>query len=85
MTSKQPFFLQFVEGQELTKDEIKQVAGGGLGSVFEGMKKDSIDFSSFTKKYPSDDDEGSSSNGIMTLKYPSDDDGASIWPFFLRQ
>ena len=75
MTSKQPFFSQFVEGQELSEDEIKQVAGGGLLTTF---------------KYPSDNDEGGSGLNLgdesiqaileaagllsFTKKYPSDND-----------
>jgi len=72
MTSKQPFFSQFVEGQELSENEIKQVAGGGviddirevLDMITRKAPSDNdenfapLDFSSFTKKYPSDNEEG---------------------------
>jgi hypothetical protein len=58
---RQPYFVRFLESQELARVS---------GSVFVTLKYPSDDDENpVTLKYPSDDDEGP-----VTLKYPSDDD-----------
>lgn len=80
MSSKEPFFSQFIEAQELSIKEAEQVSGGAKrrgmcgGGVVVTRKYPSDDDEGAaigTKKYPSDDDEGPM---IVTMKYPSDDD-----------
>lgn len=73
MSSKEPFFSQFIEVQELADDEAQQVAGGRRCPPLQTMKHPSDDDEGgyVTLKYPSDDDEGPI---MVTMKYPSDDD-----------
>lgn len=73
MSSKDPFFSQFIEAQELADEETSQVSGGRFWPPFQTLKYPSDDDEGgyVTLKYPSDDDEGPI---MVTLKYPSDDD-----------
>lgn len=60
--SKQPYFVRFLEKQELARVSGRR--------VLVTLKYPSdTDEGPVTLKYPSDDDEGP-----VTLKYPSDDD-----------
>ena len=59
--SKQPYFVRFLEKQELAR-----VSGS---VIFVTLKYPSDDDENVTLKYPSDDDENP-----VTLKFPSDDD-----------
>ena len=69
--SKEPFFSQFVEAQELTSEETQEVSGGVGKAVTQKYPSDDDEGVFVTLKYPSDDDEGPI---FVTLKYPSDDD-----------
>jgi len=75
MSTKEPFFSQFVEAQELAEEETQQVSGGLIKRwpPLQTMKYPSDDDEGVfvTKKYPSDDDEGPI---YVTMKFPSDDD-----------
>jgi len=59
---KQPYFVRFLEKQELAR-----VSGSSIAVTLKYPSDD--DEGPVTLKYPSDDDEGP-----VTLKYPSDDD-----------
>lgn len=79
MTSKQPFFSQFIESQELSEDEIKQVSGSGAGMITRKSPSDDDEGGSIvTKKYPSDYDEGDNGS-IVTKKFPSDYDEGKVF------
>jgi len=74
MSNKEPFFSQFIEAQELSEDEAKQVSGGRWKwpPVMTMKYPSDDDEGAVTLKYPSDDDEGGPI--YVTMKYPSDDD-----------
>lgn len=55
MNKNQPFFAQFMQTQELTEEQISQVAGGVLEQPAQANAAEKI---MVTMKHPSDNDEG---------------------------